>query len=696
MSGHFIYSGTVNFLPRHPAAEPSTARGRNGECTLRRSLTTAIVAMLCHLPLVGFAADDPRAEQRVAFVTAWASAREGDRESFRHALDHSQGYLLYPYLQYEDLRHRRASVPESEMSSFIEAHRDWPFTPALETAWLRTLGDRQRWDAVLQYGGVSQDSEVRCHFAHARIQRGLTDGLKPVAQGLWTVGKSQVDACDPVFTWLRKQPDGITSGLAWERIKLAMQARERRLARYVARFLDTDQQVWAERWYQQDRAGYRRLVQANRWPVSDKTVDISNFGLRRLARNDPDRAWEIFAALDGRVGWSQEVRGALVAELALWSAVNRSEYTPSRIQAVETAFRDDRLLEWTARFYLAESDWAGAATAIEQMTPGLQDDSRWRYWAARAKLELEGKTAGRPDMAELAQRATFYGFLAADHLGLPYRICPESPAVVDADVAGLYGEPGIERALELRRAGLANWARSEWQGVVRHLDDDGLRAAAAIATREDWPDMAIAALGNSGDLRWYVWRFPLAYEPLVRREADRSGLDPSWVMGLMRSESALAEDAISHAGARGLMQITPHTATQLSRRHGLAYSGRAQLLEAETNVRFGTTYLRELMERFNGNPVLVSGAYNAGPRAVDRWLEDGYTGDPAAWIDTLPYFETRDYIPRVLAFATIYEWRFGEPVKRLSARMPPIGMDGKAGNGAPPATTDVACDVAGQ
>jgi soluble lytic murein transglycosylase len=144
------------------------------------------------------------------------------------------------------------------------------------------------------------------------------------------------------------------------------------------------------------------------------------------------------------------------------------------------------------------------------------------------------------------------------------------------------------------------------------------------------------------------------------------------------------------------MQITPDTAAQLSRRHGLAYSSRAELFESETNVRFGTTYLRELMDRFGGNPVLASGAYNAGPRAVDRWLKDGYTGDPAGWIDTLPFFETRDYIPRVMAFATIYEWRFGGPVKRLSTRMPPIGENVSADAGASPATASVNCEVAGQ
>ena len=121
------------------------------------------------------------------------------------------------------------------------------------------------------------------------------------------------------------------------------------------------------------------------------------------------------------------------------------------------------------------------------------------------------------------------------------------------------------------------------------------------------------------------------------------------------------------------MQVTPATAQSLSRKHGLSYRSSSQLLQGDVNIRFGSVYLRDLLDRFGQNPVLAAAAYNAGPRAVDRWLADGHPVDPVAWIETLPYFETRDYVPRVLAFTTLYDWRLDRPVTRLSARMPPLG-----------------------
>lgn len=231
--------------------------------------------------------------------------------------------------------------------------------------------------------------------------------------------------------------------------------------------------------------------------------------------------------------------------------------------------------------------------------------------------------------------------------------------------------------------------------AARSLDRDGLRIAAALATQEDWPDMAIFALGNSGDLRWYEWRFPMGYGALVDPHARNRKLDPSWVMGLMRSESAMAEDAISSAGARGLMQVTPDTARQLSKRHNIHYSGREQLLRAEDNIEFGTAYLRDLLDRYGENPVLAAGAYNAGPNAVDRWLEPPKAEDTAIWVETLPYFETRDYIPRVLAFTTIYDWRLQQPVTRITSRMPALDSGNMGGTPNKPETTEVVCLASG-
>lgn len=621
------------------------------------------------------AAENPAADSLEKFGTAWRAAAHGSRADFVRLMPELENYLLYPYLRYEDLRYRRASVPDEEMAEFLEQYSDWAFAAGLERAWLRTLGKRGQWDSLLSHApGVLDDTEVNCYVAHARIKRGQTEGLLPVAQSLWAVGKSQPDACDPVFQWLKKEK-GITSGLAWERIRRAMQARQPRLTLYLARFLAPQDKIWADRWYQLDRSGYRQLKQSAKWPVQEHSLDITAYGLKRLARNDPDRAWDSYLVLESRFDWGADVRGSILREIAMWSAVEGLDGTPQRMAAVEAEYRDGKLWEWWTRYNLSAGRWQEVIAAIEGMPEDQRDDSRWRFWDARARKETGDQEQATQRLGSLALEANYYGFLAADLLQQPYTICPQEPQVPPEQVQALREQPGFERALELRRAGIPNWARSEWKIAVKALDKQGLRAAAALATGAGWPDMAIFALGNSGDLRWYDWRFPIEYADLVESQAGKLQLDSAWVMGLMRSESAMAEDALSSAGARGLMQVMPGTAKLLARQHSFNYTGHQQLMQATDNIQFGTAYLRDLLDRFGENEVLVSGAYNAGPHVVERWMAERQTDDPTIFVETLPYFETRDYIPRVLAFSTIYDWRLQNPVRRVSSRMPALDVN---------------------
>jgi soluble lytic murein transglycosylase len=683
----FTYSEAVNsniFQALRITQFP--AKTRTSRClafVLSILSATAMPSMLVADQLTG-------PQDREQFSRAWEAASRGDRNGFLQLMPSLEDYLLYPYLQYEDFRFRRASVDDREMSVFLDTYHDWAFTEGLRAAWLKSLGKKKRWDSLLKYANGSGDTEIRCHLAQARIVRGQTDGLLPVAQKLWAVGKSQPDACDPVFKWLIKQ-DGITPGLAWERIRLAMESRQPRLTLYLARFIPASERIWVERWQQQDRSGYRRLDRAKKWTDQEKSRQITSYGLRRLARSDPDHAWQVFEGLVGHFKWSEDVEGAIFREIALWSAVSVRPGTLQRMQAVPGIYRDGKLLEWWVRYGLATENWAEIIPVIESMPADLKDDARWRYWDSRAHLSIGDTDYARHLLGELAKEANYYGFLAADYLDKSYSICPQEPRVDPAGLDALRKQPGFQRALELHRAGVRNWSRSEWQRATRQLDNEGLRHAAALATEEDWPDLAIFALGNSGDLRWYEWRFPVEYGALVERNAQNKNLDVSWVMGLMRSESAMAEDALSSAGARGLMQLTPDTASRLAKRNSYPYTGRKQLMQAETNILFGTTFLRELIDRFGNNPVLVSGAYNAGPNAVDRWLREQPGSEPAIWIETLPYFETRDYIPRVLAFTTIYDWRLQQPITRISSRMPAFDSGTMGGAIADRQTTSVVC-----
>ncbi len=638
------------------------------------SLSGLLLGLVCASATpaqVSNSAADPVSVQRETFIRAWEAARRGDSATFESEQQSLKDYLLYPYLEYNALLSARSSAAPQRMAEFLEQHEHWAFTAALERAWLRTMGKRARWDVLLQYAEGHPDTEVRCYRGDARIKRDQTEGLMAEAQSLWLAGQSQPEACDPLFEWLIAK-GGVTPALAWQRINLAFDARHPHLVRYLKRFLDPAEQPWADRWLQQDSQRYGRLDRATQWPDTPEGRDLTSYGLKRLARSDGDRAWQYFLKLDGHFQWREAQRAAILREIALWSAVEAKQGVFERMYAVPAAYRDGTLLEWWARAGLAAEVWQQVEIAVSQMESELRTDDRWRFWGARAAMANGHRERGETELDRLANRPTYYGFLAADHLDRPYAICPATPEVPPDAIRLLRGRPDIARALELERVNLDNWSRAEWTLALRRLQSGDLRAAAALAIEAGWVDIAIMALADSGDFDWYEWRFPIAHLEAVERTTATRNLDPGWVMGLMRSESAMAEDAVSGAGARGLMQIMPGTARQLSRRHGFSYSGVHQLLQADFNIELGTTYLRELLDKYGDNSVLASGAYNAGPGAVERWLGRGHPPEAAMWVETLPYRETREYIPRVLAFTAIYDWRLARPVTRVSSRMPPL------------------------
>jgi soluble lytic murein transglycosylase len=626
-------------------------------------------------------------------MDAWNAASRGDRSAFTSIPASLQQYELYPYLVYEQLRYQRARIVPSEMAAFLDQHADWAFAGGLRNVWLKTLGKQGKWEDFLQHYSSSRNAELRCLNARAMIETGVSEGLMAEARSLWNVGKSQVSECDPVFAWLTRN-NGIDADLAWERVFLAMAAGNARFTLYLKRFLPPQERVFLERWQSINRNGYRNLDRARNWPDEAVPRKIAALSLKRFARNDGEKAWDFFKTLDGHFGWSTESRGSIIREIALQSAVALTPNSLEVMFAIPDAYRDDQVLQWWARAALVSEQWETLLSVIDQLPPESKSDGRWRYWQAFA-LDKSGQSAQAGAIWKaLAREASYYGFLSADTLQEPYSICPLEPVVSQQVIDRIRQRADISRALELRAAGLENWALSEWSLAVSRLDNDELRAAAGLATQEDWHDRAIFALGDSGDRQFYEWRFPVLWAKEVNTSSAQNQLDAAWVHGVMRSESALAESARSSAGALGLMQVTPATARQLARENGYSYRSSEQLKEAELNIRFGTRYMRDLLERFDQNPVLVSGAYNAGPEAVNRWLNSRPRGSASVWIESIPYYETRDYIPRVLAFTAIYQWRMNQPVTRVSSRMP--GLDsskpdsGKMGS---VETTEVVCEA---
>jgi soluble lytic murein transglycosylase len=143
---------------------------------------------------------------------------------------------------------------------------------------------------------------------------------------------------------------------------------------------------------------------------------------------------------------------------------------------------------------------------------------------------------------------------------------------------------------------------------------------------------------------------PLRHDDIIRQQASDKGLDPSLIAAVIYAESRFT-DATSHAGARGLMQITPQTAAEIARRSGGTEFEQGDLATPQINIAYGAWYLRWLLRRYGENEMLAVAAYNAGTGNVDKWIAD----DPGLEAADIPFPETRAYVAKVLEARRDYQ-----------------------------------------
>jgi soluble lytic murein transglycosylase len=288
--------------------------------------------------------------------------------------------------------------------------------------------------------------------------------------------------------------------------------------------------------------------------------------------------------------------------------------------------------------------------------------ARGAYWAGRAARALKREAAAR-NWFNLAARhvTTFYGQLAlaeiALHPGPAQTVIAQDPDP-DPDGTKAFAACEIVRAAELIAA---STDRRDFKVFIRHL----VKLAKTPAEHALVSDIALAA--NRADAAVWAAKDSLkegvhlieAGWPRVELPQNLRGLEPGLILALMRQESAFDVDALSWAGARGLMQVMPATARRVAKRLGLPFSRERLLNDPDYNMAIGTAYISQVVEEFSGSYVLALAAYNAGPSRARRWLRrngDFRKGEVDAidWIELIPFEQTRDYVQRVIENIVVY------------------------------------------
>lgn len=377
----------------------------------------------------------------------------------------------------------------------------------------------------------------------------------------------------------------------------------------------------------------------------------------RLAPQHPQLAAKILQQIDTKLKAS--LRATLWNYLGYIAITNLSKDATDWYQRADSVLMDaritvnaDQILAWQARAALRAGQWYSLLNIIERMQEKTRNRETWLYWYARA-LRKRGRTKeAKAYYQKIASHFTFYGKLATDALQTKYpSIQTKVPTITEHEITRWEAFGNIQRAMALYRIQLYFEGHKEWNWGLKNFTPQEFIALAEFAKEKRLIHRMINTSLRSGST--YIslpQRYPQPQKKLVSKIAMGQNIPFEWIYGLIRQESRFIPQVQSAVGARGLMQVMPSTALWIANKLGLSRYDQQKLTNIEMNLIIGTAYLRMLYDDLNHSFPLATAAYNAGPARARIWRTTLTAPMEAAiFIETIPFYETRDYVKNVMS-----------------------------------------------
>jgi soluble lytic murein transglycosylase len=654
-----------------------------------RSLCFVLLASVVVAPVMsqtnGKSTDDIVVRARDAFESKDATKLAQAREAAKAA-----GHPLAQWVEYWELGNRLADVQQKDLDDF---YARWPGTyleDRLRNDWLLELGKRRDWANLrVEYPRfvLKDDREAACYWL---ITQHL-DG-KPVrdeARNAWLVQRDLDTGC-ALMASILSEAQVLTPADVWLKARRSIEVNRVDAAQAAVALLGASQ----EKAFAQLTADPGRYLAQRRSSKEPADPELALLAIMHWAAKDPVAA---ATELEGKTKLPAPMASHAWAQLAMHAVFRQMPQAADYARRAWRAWDDgkpgsaaspigDFLLAWQVRALLRSADderqnWTTVLRAIEAMSAPEEASTTWVYWKARSQraLAVAGKegdatrAAARQLLASIAAQPDFYGKLAAEELGGRQALPPKPAPQSEPEVGAVRRHAGLTRALQLIGIGLRAEGVREWNYSLRGMNERELLSAAQLACeREVWDRCINTSYRTRGEID-LTQRFPMPFKDEVLAAASKAGVDPALVFGLVKQESRFVTDARSSAGASGLMQLMPATARMVARSLSMDY--KAQMInDRAVNLQLGATFLKRVLDTFDGSMAMATAAYNAGPQRPRRWRE-GRTIDAVAWVESIPINETRDYVKKVLSNSIEYAAILGQsPVtlrERLGARIGP-------------------------
>ena len=647
-------------LPPYPRLRATAARA----ATARSGIALLLAVIISH---PAFASD-------AAVKDAAEGYRFGDGKRVNSALAQARGHLLEHYVEYWALRLRIDTASAAEIERFLKVSAGSAVGDRMRTDWLKQLGRTGDWVRFEQVGQGfdTDDSEIACFRATLAVRNGSKE-VQPAPRGIWE--DRLTEACADAFASLVRAKQLTAEDALW-RFRTTADGGTLLAASRVADVLGDGVAPQPDA-LQRAHSSPEALLRGGAF-ASRAAREAALYALTRLARSDVVKARAAWAPIRSR--FSDDEQRYAAGQLAYASArrldtAEAMEWARRAQDGEQFTRLGDWQAAWIARAALRAGAWKDVQRAIAAMSPaanGGQADPAWRYWKARALVALGEPLAAQPIYVDLAKEPNYYGLLAAEEINaaLPTVATLNGGALKlsEVDFKRFDQSPAAKRVLKLSELGLRADAAREWYSVVKDYNDADSLAAAEWMRRKGIWDRSINTAERTKAQHDFSLRFQMPYKDEIKKAATQAALDHALVFGLIRQESRFWAEAVSSAGALGLMQVMPATGKSIAGQLKASEYRPSHLADVAVNTGFGAFYLRTVLDQMGGSEPMAAASYNAGPGRARAWRAD-VPLEGAIYAESIPFNETRDYVKKVLANAVWYAHLQGSGNTSLKSRL---------------------------